>query len=209
MYESLPKAIKEISTNNPQKEMEVVKIGNQTWMGKDLDVEFFSNGDQISQVINAEEWIRKGENEEPAWCYYDNDPSNGKKFGKLYNWFAINDSRGLAPKGWRIPSKNDWNILIKNLGGGGIAGNTMKGTELWLTYCGNNESGFNALPSGVRAAKGVFGFLGEMVVWWSSSDTKADTYAVGFDLSDYSSADLEMGEHNKSHGYSVRCLKEL
>ena len=144
--------------------MDSIKIGNQTWMLKNLDVDTFRNGDAIPEVKTAYEWEHKGENGEPAWCYYDNDPSNGKIFGKLYNWHAINDSRGLAPQGWKIPSKKDWNTLVKNLGGSGVAGNKMKSNELWLTYCGNNESGFNALPSGVRAAKGIFGFNGEMVI---------------------------------------------
>ena len=187
--------------------MDSIKIGNQTWMRRNLDVEFFSNGDQIPEVKTAEEWESKGDNGEPAWCYYDNNPSNGKKFGKLYNWHAVNDSRGLAPLGWKIPAKKDWNTLNKNLGGKGVAGNKMKSTELWVNYCGTNESGFNGLPSGLRAKKGMFDFFGEDVKWWSS--TESDYFAVGFSLSDYGNDDLEIGEYNKGHGYSVRCLNEL
>jgi uncharacterized protein (TIGR02145 family) len=129
-------------------------------MRRNLGVEFLSNDDQIPKVKTAKEWEHKGENGEPAWCYYDNDLSNGEIFGKSYNWHAIHDSRGIAPKGWKIQSKKDWNILIENLGGKGVAGNKMKSNELWLTYCGKKESGFNALPSGVRAAKGMFVFNG-------------------------------------------------
>ena len=96
--------------------MEELKIGSQTWMVKNLNVETFRNGDPMPEVKSAEEWESKGENGEPAWCYYDNNPSNGEKFGKLYNWHAVNDSRGLAPLGWKIPAKKDWNILNNNLG---------------------------------------------------------------------------------------------
>lgn len=187
--------------------MELIKIGTQTWMIKNLNIETFRNGEPIPEVKSADEWESKGENGKPAWCYYDNDPSNGGKFGKLYNWHAVNDYRGLAPMGWKIPSKKDWNILIKNLRDKGVAGNAMKSTELWLTYGGTNESEFNGLPGGIRTRKGMFGLIGETAQWWSS--TEADNYAVGFDLSDYSSADLEIGKFSVTHGNSVRCIKEL
>ena len=88
-----------------------ISIGKQVWTTENLNVEKFQNGDLIPFVETDEQWHEAGENEQPAWCYYDNDPSNGKKYGKLYNWYAIIDPRGLAPEGWHIPSDKEWTIL--------------------------------------------------------------------------------------------------
>ncbi len=82
-----------------------VKIGNQVWTSKNLDVEQFNNGDKIPEAKTNEEWNLANKNKTSAWCYYDNDNKNGMKYGKLYNWYAITDPRGIAPKGWHIPSK--------------------------------------------------------------------------------------------------------
>jgi uncharacterized protein (TIGR02145 family) len=78
------------------------------WMAENLSTSKFRNGDNISQARNAAEWRRAGEKKQPAWCYYNFDPTNDGKYGKLYNWFAVNDSRGIAPNGWHIPSINEW-----------------------------------------------------------------------------------------------------
>ncbi len=88
-----------------------VRIGKQVWQDKNLDVAFFQNGDPIPQARTQEEWVRAIENEEPAWCYYDNDSTLAETNGKLYNWYAINDKRGLAPKGWMIPKLEDYVAL--------------------------------------------------------------------------------------------------
>ena len=87
---------------------QTITIGTQVWMTKNLDVATFRNGDPIPQAKTDEEWEKAGENQQPAWCYYDNDPANGAKYGKLYNWYAVNDSRGLAPVGYHIPSDAEW-----------------------------------------------------------------------------------------------------
>ena len=94
---------------------QTVKIGAQVWMTKNLDVSAFRNGDPILEAKTNEEWIKAGQNEQPAWCYYNNDPKNWLKFGKLYNWYAVIDSRGIAPEGWRVPSIKDCEILFKSL----------------------------------------------------------------------------------------------
>jgi hypothetical protein len=72
-------------------------------MLKNLDVDRFRNGDPVPQIKDKEEWVKAGRNRQPAWCYYDNDPENGKIYWKLYNWYAVNDKRGLAPVGWQVP----------------------------------------------------------------------------------------------------------
>jgi uncharacterized protein (TIGR02145 family) len=114
-----------------------ITIGTQTWTSKNLDVSTFRNGEAIPEAKSKEEWSKAGENKTAAFCYYDYDSKNGKVFGKLYNWFAIIDSRGLAPKGYHIPSDAEWTILTDKLGGEGIADKKMKSTTGW----GYNYSG--------------------------------------------------------------------
>jgi len=108
---------------------ETVTIGTQVWMTNNLNVDKFRNGDPIPQAKTNEEWKAAGENKQPAWCYYDNDPANGAKYGKLYNWYAVNDARGLAPAGYHVPSDAEWTILENQLGSD--AGTKMKSTSGW------------------------------------------------------------------------------
>lgn len=91
---------------------ETVKIGNQVWATKNFDTDHFRNGDLISESITKQEWINSDLSEEPSWCYYDFDPENGKKFGKLYNFHTIHDPRGLSPENFSIPTLDDFSQLI-------------------------------------------------------------------------------------------------
>jgi uncharacterized protein (TIGR02145 family) len=111
-----------------------VKIGTQTWTTENLNVSTFRNGDPIMEAKTNEEWEQAGENKQPAWCYYENDPKNGAKYGKLYNWYAVNDSRGLAPAGWHVPSDAEWTTLSTFLGGESTAGKKMKSLNGWNSY---------------------------------------------------------------------------
>ena len=113
---------------------QTVTIGNQVWMTKNLDISTFRNGDTIPEAKTNEEWKKAGENKQPAWCYYDNDPANGAKYGKLYNWYAVNDPRGLAPIGYHIPSDAEWTKLTDFLGGESVAGTKMKSKSGWNSY---------------------------------------------------------------------------
>ena len=99
-----------------------IKIGQQVWMVENLNVDKFRNGEIIPEAKTDAEWKKAAENKQAAWCYYNNDSSNGTKYGKLYNWYAVNDPRGLAPKGWHIPSDKEWTDLTDYLGGIGRAG---------------------------------------------------------------------------------------
>ena len=94
-----------------------VSIGKQIWMKENLNVTFFRNGDPIPEAKSKEEWIAAGKQNKPAWCSYDNDAKNDVKYGKLYNWFAVSDPRGLAPQGWKIPEFEDLNTLDTYLWG--------------------------------------------------------------------------------------------
>jgi|JI6StandDraft_1071083.scaffolds.fasta_scaffold63161_3 uncharacterized protein (TIGR02145 family) len=107
-----------IKTNNvveSSNEIGQITIGNQIWSTKNLDVSNFRNGDIIPEAKTDEEWAKFGQEHQPAWCYYDNDPENGKMYGKLYNWYAVNDARGLAPQGWHIPTSLEHKTFLKNL----------------------------------------------------------------------------------------------
>jgi len=110
--------------------------------------------------------------EEAAWCHYDNDTANGAKYGKLYNWYAVMDSRGLAPVRYHIPSDAEWTLLTDYLGGAEKAGAKMKSKQGWakgLAVDGNgtNSSGFSGLPGGGRDRYGTFDLIGELGGWWS------------------------------------------
>jgi uncharacterized protein (TIGR02145 family) len=186
-----------------------VKIGDQEWQSKNLDVDRFRNGDLIPHATTAEEWKAAGERGEPAWCYYDNDTEKGRIYGKLYNWFAVNDSRGLAPYGWHIPTDNEWTILTNYLGGEEVAGGKMKttGAAYWSSpnTDANNDSGFSALPGGYRGSDGSFYNVGNVAFFWSATEYD-DSDAWGRFLYSYDGSVSRNGL-NKSVGASVRCLR--
>ncbi len=187
-----------------------VKIGNQTWQAENLYVDRFRNGDLIPEVRTAEEWKAAGERGEPAWCYYENDPKNGKIYGKLYNWYAVNDSRGLAPEGWHIPTDEEWTTLTDYLGGEKVAGGKMKSTGIkyWTNKGTTNVSGFSALPGGLRYDEdGNFGYS-HLALFWSG--TESGNYDVWIRwLSDVNGRVYRNGnEFAKPGGLSVRCLRD-
>ena len=121
----------DVTPSGPYK---TVTIGNQVWMKENLNVSTFRNGDPIPEAKTAEEWQAAGTEKQPAWCYYDNDPKNGVKYGKLYNWYAVNDSRGLAPSGYHVPTDLEWTVLADFLGGESVAGGKVKSANGWDNY---------------------------------------------------------------------------
>ena len=178
-----------------------IKIGTQTWTSKNLNVSTYRNGDKIPQVQDAYAWEKLTTG---AWCYYENKTANGTTYGKLYNWFAVNDPRGLAPKGYHIPTDAEWTILTDNLGGG--AGK-MKSTSGWKDNGnGNNTSGFAGLPGLYRYSFGSFcpRSVQDIGLWWSSS-VNADYKPLSLVL--YSNDNINRDSRNKREGLSVRCIK--
>jgi uncharacterized protein (TIGR02145 family) len=183
-------------------ELEEIIIHGQTWAKSNLDVGTFQNGDFIFEAKSAADWEAAGVQGRPAWCYYDNDPVNGRKYGRLYNWYAVRDPRGLAPIGWHIPSDAEWTTVIENLGGFGTAGTKLKSTSGWNENGnGNNMSGFMAQPCGMRRDEGEFENIGNTGYWWSSDDP-------AYSVSIYCDMDfMGMSECLKAIGISVRCLR--
>ena len=185
-----------------------VKIGNQVWMAENLNVEKFRNGDPIPHANTLAKWRKAGQEGKPAWCYYDNDPANGKIYGKLYNWYAVSDWRGLAPEGWRIPSDADWSKLVKLLGGRRVAGGKLKSTYYWKSpnTAATNETGFTALPGGYRYFDGTFNYIGSIGNWWSA--TESNTNSAWDRGLYYSSSRVSRFNYGKADGFSVRCLRD-
>ena len=179
-----------------------VSIGKQVWTTKNLEAETYRNGEAIPQVQDATAWSKLSTG---AWCYYENNTANGTAYGKLYNWFAVNDPRGLAPKGYHIPTDAEWTILTDNLGEG--AGTKMKSKTGW-DHDGNgtNTSGFAGLPGGFRSLDGFFGFIGAFGYWWSSSEYNTFNAWSRYLLSVNGIVGRDYG--SKQDGFSVRCLRD-
>lgn len=194
------------SSNKSNSELPGIKIGTQTWAAKNLDVSSFRNGDAIPEAKTDAEWTAAGKEGKPACCYYDNDPANGAKYGKLYNWYAVNDPRGLAPKGWHIPSDKEWAILTTYLGGENGAGTQKKSSNGWKDNGnGSNSSGLAALPGGYRFPDGSFYAIGNYCHWWSSSEF--NTINAWYSNL-YGDGGVERDSCPKRYGYSVRCLRD-
>jgi len=198
------KSSKPVTAAKPKDEG-AVKIGTQTWAVANLNVITFRNGDTIPEARTNKDWVTAGESGKPAWCYYNNDPANGPKYGKLYNWYAVNDPRGLAPAGWSLPGDRDWTTLMYYLGGPEASGRKMKNTTGWIDgNIGTNESGFTGLSGGYRVENGIFLNLGSIGTWWSTTESKAST-AIDFYLS--LGGSLKSTSNPKQRGESVRCIR--
>jgi len=189
---------------------EEVTIGTQVWMTKNLIVDTFRNGDPIPEAYTNEEWKKAGENGQPAWCSYDNDFVNVYISGKLYNWYAVNDPRGLAPDGWHVPTDAEWTKLTDFLGGTDVAGGKMKTTDTlyWRSpnTAATNESGFSGLPGGLRNVIGAFFNIGTSGYWWSS--TEFNTSNAWYRYLNYGNGSVNRHFTNKGKGFSVRCLRD-
>jgi uncharacterized protein (TIGR02145 family) len=165
---------------NLDQEGNVIKkteIGEQVWSGENLNVTHFRNGDLIPEAKNADEYFKYYKEKSPCWCYYDFDIRNEIIYGKLYNWYAVNDTRNLAPEGWRVSSKQDWEELIDFLGGSSMAASKLKSTELNL-WVGQSENikdsySFCAKPGGFYSILSEMGdnfhSLRLLGGWWCSN----------------------------------------
>jgi uncharacterized protein (TIGR02145 family) len=185
-----------------------VLIGTQTWAGCNLNVSTYANGDPIDEVNDPSFWATLTTG---AWCYYLNDTANGPIYGKLYNWYAVNDPRGLAPIGYHVPTDAEWTTLITFLGGESVAGGKLKatGTTLWTSpnTDATNSSGFTGLPGGYRNYNdGTFSIVGDYGIWWSSSES-GPTDAWSRYLS-YSLGNASRYGNDKRVGFSVRLIKD-
>lgn len=202
----------------PAADLPSVTIDGKVWSSKNLDVVTYKNGDPIPQVSDPTEWagLTTG-----AWCYYNNDPSNNSKYGKLYNWYAVNDPRGLAPQGWHVATNTEWNKMTKYLDptvdttslywsgtwNGTNIGLQLKNLTGWQNAGnGNNSSDFSALPGGYRSPTGNFFTEGFNGYWWSS--TEYDVLSAFFRGLESNSNQTNVSFSNKRTAGSVRVLKD-
>ena len=185
--------------------IDTADICSQVWMNKNLDVTTYRNGDTVPEIQDPTAWAALTTG---AWCSYNADPSNDAIYGKLYNWYAVNDPRGLAPQGWHIPVFNEWFTIIQCLG----VDNGGKMKEAGLSHwnapntAATNSSGWTGLPGGYRNPNGTFEFINIEGHWWSSteySSTQSWDYGLTKD-----GAYLINVLRPKNMGASIRCLKD-
>ena len=182
-----------------------ITIGTQTWMVENLKTTKYRNGDSIPIVTNTWEGLSTD-----AYCWYNNDALSYKAtYGALYNWYAVADSRKLAPIGWHVPTDAEWATLTDYLGGKGVAGSKLKesGTLHWVARNtdATNSTGFTALPGGYRL-NGAFTDIGMTGYWWSSSEDAAATAWIMW--MSYGYSDAKKNSYSKFLGFSVRCLRD-
>jgi uncharacterized protein (TIGR02145 family) len=200
----------------------IIQIGEQLWMAENLKVTHFNNGDEIPTGYSDSEWDTIWDD---AYAVYDDDPSNAENYGNLYNWFAVDDSRGICPENYHIPTDDEWYILLEYLGGAPsgsaenwlIAGGKMKdvgtiedGDGLWHTpnEGATNESGFISIPGGFRHMNGDnFVEKGFYSMYWSSTE-EYYTDAVFMWYLRYDTSRLYRGMFGWQAGLSVRCLAD-
>ena len=197
-----------------------VIIGNQEWMAENLAVGSFRNGDPIPQAKNYEDWVSAKEQESPIWCYYDFDPKYYNEYGILYNWFAVNDIRGLAPEGWHVATNEDWDELIKYAVGPQNAATYLKSSEdgLWEVLNPNcqNILRFSAVPGGIITSnieahiEGALN-IGRVGYWWSS-DSKNEYLAYSYQMYSrdnyHTGNEVELNFNVKFSSMSVRIISD-
>ncbi len=186
--------------------------GNQEWMAANLSVTHYANGDPIIEISDDVQW---SSSTTPAWCYLNNNMANNVVFGKLYNGYAMEDSRNVCPTGWHVPSNDEWAILMTTLGGSEVAASAMRttgtiseGTGLWPfdNVISNNVSGFSAQPAGFRNLDGTFATQIYGTVWWSNTLTANDTY---YTRGVYSFSNSVFNQDfTRPQGFSLRCLRD-
>ncbi len=183
-----------------------ITIGSQVWMDENLRTTKFRNGESIDNIEMASMWGVGL----PALCNFNNDDSIATIYGRLYNWFTISDSRGLAPIGWHIPSKQEWEILVYYCGGGLFAAGKLKESGFFHWDSPNtgatNIYGFTGLPGGYRSYDGEFSTLGDIAFFWTSTQYLTNS-AYSVDMQ-YNSMQFISGSSSKQCGLSIRCIKD-
>lgn len=183
-----------------------VTIGTQIWMAENLKATKYNDGTSIPNVSNSTAWSQLTTG---ALCDLYNKSSNSEIYGKLYNWHAVNTGK-LCPIGWHVPSNEEWSTLIDYLGGESVAGGKLKeiGTTHWSSpnEGATNETGFSALPGGLRGSSGAFGSVVTSTLWWSSTQSDTNNAYYHSVYSWYNSVSKDY--HDKGNGFSVRCVRD-
>ena len=201
---------------------ETVQIGEQCWFAENLRSENYENGDAIHSNLSASEWSNTtsgamavyGEGSSACNTYTPEGDACDEawslnEYGRLYNWYAVDDARGLCPSGWHVPTDGEWTVTIDFLGGESIAGGQMKTDYGWPNGGnGTNSSGFSGLPGGERSNSGNFiggGYYGN---WWSSSQYNLIAWMRWLTAASYGDSFVYSNAENQRNGQSVRCVRD-
>ena len=197
-----------------------VLIGEQCWFAENLRCENYENGDAIPLNLSASEWSNTSSGavavygEGSSSCYELSPDGNAcdeawslNEYGRLYNWYAVDDARGLCPSGWHVPTDGEWTVLTDHLGGEAVAGGQMKTDYGWNNGGnGTNSSGFSGLPGGYRDyGSGYFNSAGNYGSWWSSSSYGSIAWTRYLDDD---SEDVYPHFNYQRFGFSVRCIQD-
>lgn len=198
---------------------ETVVIDGRCWFAENLRALTYANNDAIPSTLTDSQWNYADEGATTVYgeddgCNNDSpdidscDPTVAlEEYGRLYNWYAVNDSRGLCPAGWRVPAESDWYSMTSSLGGSSVAGEKLKSTYGWsYSGQGTNESGFNGMPGGKRQdGSGYYSSAGDRGTWWTS--TPYSSLARHVELK-FNSNGVTNSYSDRETGYSVRCIQE-
>ena len=204
-----------------------VLIGEQCWFAENLRSEKYDNGDAIPSNLSVSEWTNTTSGAVALYSEIIDDGEGGSsceelspnddacddawslnEYGRLYNWYAVDDARGLCPSGWHVPADGEWTVMTDQLGGESIAGGHMKTTYGWSANGnGTNSSGFAGLPGGNRNYGGAFYYAGSGGCWWSSSSID-DSFAW-FRLLQSSNGSVGRTNGQLLGGFSVRCIRDI
>ena len=192
-----------------------VLIGDQCWFAENLRTDQYANGDAIPANLTDGEWSSTTLG---ATTVYGENPSNLETYGRLYNWYAVDDARGLCPSGWHVPTDGEWMTMEIALGMSEEHANdtgwrgTDQGTQMKASpfdnpgWNGTNSFGFSGLPGGFRNFDAAYYYLGNDATWWTSSPNGSDPWmrvVVGYNDS------VIRGTSGHLQGRSVRCLKDI
>jgi uncharacterized protein (TIGR02145 family) len=194
-----------------------VTIGTQVWMKENLKTTKYNDGTAISNITVNATWTALTTG---AYCDYSNTPANSTTYGRLYNWYAVdnnaatrvasNGGKNVCPNGWHVPTDAEWTTLTTYLGGESVAGGKLKetGTTHWESpnEGATNETGFTALPGGNRNNNGAFNEIGTNGFWWSSTESAAAT--AWYRAIYYNFSSVFRFSYYKLYGFSVRCLRD-
>lgn len=176
-------------------------IGRQEWMTANLAVKEFRNGDEIPYIESDQEWVKAAANKRPGWCYYEGDPSKGV----MYNYYAVIDPRGIAPEGWRVPTAADCDELVRVLDVTAFESKAIRSKKGWSKK-GTNESGFSAVPGGIRFSdEGGFMNIEQSVSYWTTTAEGNGSMINVLEIEDNSAY---LTQENKGSGLSLRLIKE-
>jgi len=182
----------------------LVGIGNQCWFKENLRSDNYRNGDAIPGNLTDSQWTSTYSG---AQTVYNNDPANLETYGRLYNWYAVTNARGLCPVGFHVPTDNEWTVLENALGGSSVAGTALKSSASDSPpWDGSNSSGFSAVPGGFRDfSSSYFSYLGSGGYWWSSSPNVWNAWNRNL----YSGYSYVARDYDSvRYGFSVRCVRD-